>query len=556
MTVWRIGSNWGSLNVLDIFKTYNIAFVGEEVEEKVGDIEVGDIGCITNGKMIMAVGKITGLRPLNYFIGNRANDFDNVNAICFEKLYFNEDFPDIDFKIYDGQGKQLHKAGVLYKQQILTSYNLIKRMNTLNDTINLIKYKKQIILQGPPGTGKTRMAKEIAEKIIFGNVSDVIKQQEQRLGETNMFKIIQFHPSYSYEDFVRGISTKVHDGSVFYETQDKVLLEFIAINESENIIYNYRQYLNEYVGFLRAKIGILPMDVELNLNLNGNGLANITSLDEFNEEIINNNGGIRYGNGNSRLWYNQVLILINHFHVFENFANHEFANWLSENAINLGIADHVDDNASAYFVFLRKFNNYIQTYKRYVLVIDEINRANLSSVLGELIYGLEYRNNKIASPYSIDGSSEFNIPDNLLIIGTMNTADRSVGHIDYAIRRRFAFVDVLPTIEPIREAGREFFKEVAALFIEDINELDNMQTAKLKPSQYMATDFKPEEVMIGHSYFITKENDENGLTEEQQIKMKIKYEVLPILKEYMKDGILIESKELLAKLESLADKVA
>lgn len=437
--------------------------------------------------------------------------------------------------------------------RIKNEYINQKKSKQMQQRINILKYKKQIILQGPPGTGKTRMAKEIAEEVIFGNVSGDIKLQEQRLSETKKFKIIQFHPSYSYEDFVRGISTKVHEGSVFYETQDKLLLEFISTNE---IVNNYQQYLSDYVDFLRTKIGVLPIDAELNLNLNGNGVANITELDEFNEEVINDNGGIWYGNGNSRLWFNQILILINWFHDFGNFTIQEFVAWLNQNHNNLGIAAHVDDNASAYFVFLRKFNSYIQKCKRYVLVVDEINRANLSAVLGELIYGLEYRNSKIASPYSINGCSEFNIPDNLFIIGTMNTADRSVGHIDYAIRRRFAFVDVLPSLEPIREAGREFFKEVAALFLENTNELENLRSANLKRSKYMATDFTPEEVMIGHSYFITNENDENGLSEEQQIKIKMKYEVLPILKEYIKDGILIESEELNAKLKRLADQVA
>src|SRR5690606_14650101 len=84
--------------------------------------------------------------------------------------------------------------------------------------------------------------------------------------------------------------------------------------------------------------------------------------------------------------------------------------------------------------------------KNYVLIIDEINRANLSSVLGELIYALEYRGEEVQSMYAVDGSNKLILPPNLYIIGTMNTADRSVGHIDYAIKRRFAFVDVLPQI--------------------------------------------------------------------------------------------------------------
>lgn len=73
----------------------------------------------------------------------------------------------------------------------------------------------------------------------------------------------------------------------------------------------------------------------------------------------------------------------------------------------------------------------------------------MASVLGELIYGLEYRESSIATPYAINGKQEFSIPDNLYIIGTMNTADRSIGSIDYAVRRRFAFVQVKSNGEEI-----------------------------------------------------------------------------------------------------------
>src|SRR5690606_7974702 len=130
-------------------------------------------------------------------------------------------------------------------------------------------------------------------------------------------------------------------------------------------------------------------------------------------------------------------------------------------------AETNESNHLSYVVKNRSFAEFAQNAfdnpsANYVLIIDEINRANLSSVLGELIYALEYRyyfNNTIddqleATVKSIYGVSyeekgtepsyDLILPENLYIIGTMNTADRSVGHIDYAVRRRFAFVNVLP----------------------------------------------------------------------------------------------------------------
>jgi len=153
---------------------------------------------------------------------------------------------------------------------------------------------------------------------------------------------------------------------------------------------------------------------------------------------------------------------------------------------------------------------------KYILIIDEINRANLSSVLGELIYALEYRDEAVESMYALeDGTREIVLPSNLYIIGTMNTADRSVGHIDYAIRRRFAFETILPNIDEITlNDGKELFQKVEEIF------------------QNISPEFDKNDVMLGHSYFIA--NDTKELEE------KLKYQIKPLLLEYIKDGILVE----------------
>ena len=125
-----------------------------------------------------------------------------------------------------------------------------------------------------------------------------------------------------------------------------------------------------------------------------------------------------------------------------------------------------------------------------------------------------------------EGSTELVLPKNLYIIGTMNTADRSVGHIDYAIRRRFAFVDVLPTDKAIddvitdaalRAKAKELYFAISELF----------------KKENLASDFEAKDVQLGHSYFLVET--------EKQLELKLKYEILPILQEYLKDGILLES---------------
>ncbi|MBN9293268.1 MAG: AAA family ATPase [Flavobacteriia bacterium] len=173
--------------------------------------------------------------------------------------------------------------------------------------------------------------------------------------------------------------------------------------------------------------------------------------------------------------------------------------------------------------FFEKFEfksiNSKEREKNYVLIIDEINRANLSSVLGELIYALEYRGKEVNSMYKIEDSEQLVLPPNLYIIGTMNTADRSVGHIDYAIRRRFAFVDILPkdlSDDTSIKFDSKLFADVAQLF-------DN----------YLSNEFEKKDVQLGHSYFIDK-TEEGGT-----MAIRLEYEIKPILLEYVKDGILV-----------------
>ncbi|MHB1278757.1 MAG: AAA family ATPase, partial [Bacteroidia bacterium] len=160
------------------------------------------------------------------------------------------------------------------------------------------------------------------------------------------------------------------------------------------------------------------------------------------------------------------------------------------------------------------------------LIIDEINRANLSSVLGELIYGLEYRGDEAGSMYEVNGSNKIVLPPNLYIIGTMNTADRSVGHIDYAIRRRFAFVDVLPQ----DLAGQDKITFDSKLFLQ-VKELFTTDEYKIR-SNYLSPEFDPKDVALGHSYFIDKSKEGGSMD------IRLEYEIKPILLEYVKDGVL------------------
>ncbi|PRB87204.1 hypothetical protein CQ022_07975 [Chryseobacterium culicis] len=208
------------------------------------------------------------------------------------------------------------------------------------------------------------------------------------------------------------------------------------------------------------------------------------------------------------------------------------------------IAKTVYHRTAYYFPLVEKLRNFLKdkpapsndnilsnSTENYVLIIDEINRANLSSVLGELIYALEYRGKAVESVYEVEGERDLILPPNLYIIGTMNTADRSVGHIDYAIRRRFAFVNILP--KDLKEDQTIHF-----------NSTDFEKVSQLFTTKNVSSEFEINDVQLGHSYFIAKKEDaEDEQKRDEIFQMKMNYEVVPILLEYVKDGILVGTHE-------------
>ena len=368
------------------------------------EINKNDIIVARNGQsIIVGVGIVTS---------NYINPIDRINPRLnkeYRQVRNVKWISTVEHKINNGQFARDTVVKTNTKDKRISKYiKDVIMLNKVKENIDLLIYQKQIILQGPPGTGKTRLAKQMANFIINGNVEPNIENIKEQV------KLIQFHPSYSYEDFVRGIVATTEDGKgVKYETQNKILATMAE----------------------KAKDAL------------GDEYYKKDTSDERKKEILKE-------------------------------------------------AD------------------------KYILIIDEINRANLSSVLGELIYALEYRDEAVESMYELDKNREIILPSNLYIIGTMNTADRSTGYIDYAIRRRFTFVDVVPDESVVNSNSK--FNEVQKLFKKE----DDIKADTL------SIEFNPDDVMLGHSYFIADSDEE--------LENKFKYQVIPLLKEYIKDGVLNE----------------
>lgn len=410
----------------------------------------------------------------------------------------------------------------------------------VQDIINLLEYKKQIILQGPPGTGKTFTAKKIAEEMILKNISEGATKEEQNRIIKDQSKLIQFHPAFSYEDFVRGITAKSNGTSVEYKTENKILAEF-AGKALENFLDARKDTstLSKEI-WVREQMTLFAEMVQNTIDRKGKyPLNEKVSIFEIDGDAFRYSGDSWALDNRQRMKFSDIII------AYLNGAKNR-----QDIKGDPQLSGRARQHASYDFRLLQKFEEFLPKQpqfskvdiieNKYILIIDEINRANLPAVLGELIYALEYREEAVESMYDIEGERSLTLPPNLYIIGTMNTADRSVGHIDYAIRRRFAFKNILPSREAIHPIAEPLFKQVSELFIKNYNTID-WSNPDPQRSDYLAPDFHPEDVWIGHSYFRSTKTEEKEVRAE--LDLKLKFEIIPLLKEYVKDGLLMSDVE-------------
>jgi hypothetical protein len=473
------------------------------------------------------------------FLGNEIEDLININEgdfILYGKK-FKIDSLDSFFKLenlaflriyYDLRYRQY----VVYRKIFEDSNNTLKPISDLLKTEkmkSLLKYKKQIILQGPPGTGKTREAKFIAAEML--GIDDV-----KELKDNDQFKLIQFHPSYTYEDFVRGIVAKPNpDGNgVIYEAENKTLGAF-----SKEALRNYKASTNissesNIEIWIDSKFEDFKNEIEAKLPEEEIILSGDITIFDVTDSYF------KY----ARSWQTPGYLKFTEFKkLVKAIVLGEFE--LSNKQLDREKFVHAHYRYTYYNALLKMFfenynyqgESYSEPSKNYVLIIDEINRANMSSVLGELIYALEYRGEAVESMYAVGDDNKLILPPNLYIIGTMNTADRSVGHIDYAIRRRFAFVNVPPENLKVTQGLEGFddilFNNVADLFKTNISH-----------------EFEKKDVQLGHSYFIDKSKDTDGAP----MVIRLEFEIKPILFEYVKDGILI-GEDIKQKIEALTPSI-
>ena len=401
---------------------------------------------------------------------------------------------------------------------------------------SLLDAKKNIILQGAPGTGKTYKTASLAlamidelpvrsasesEKNYHGRVMEEYDKHlmkfdaEGNVVANGQIAFVTFHQSMDYEDFVEGIKPSCDEGQVTYQIQNgifKAICETAESKESSNFEDVYKQFAKDlqegdYVGngkcfkIKTQKRNSAP-GVDFGVSLNGNG--NLTLWTGMDKNELKPNGTLTRNNLRRAFGGD--------YGYYEGYMR--------------GVLAHLGNKP--YSLKSAK----VKENKNYVLIIDEINRGNVSKIFGELISLLEAdkRSGKDAAhkltvtlPYS---KEPFSVPSNLYIIGTMNTTDRSVGSIDYAVRRRFAFY----TLTAAKEAITAFYgQENAALCQIALKKFKDVRDF-LARSDVRIPDIDLDDLMPGHSYFMAKSPKE--------LNLKWEYEVLPLLREYKKDGLI------------------
>lgn len=379
------------------------------------------------------------------------------------------------------------------------------------------------ILFGPPGTGKTYRsvaeAVAIIEAVELADVLDVVvysdtKERFDNYREEGQIEFVTFHPSYSYQDFVEGIRPESAGGQLTYNVEPGVLKR-IAEAATANWQASRQPAgtaLSETERFDRAFSQVLE-DVE-------------ESPSSFIQAKLYRGANVKVRAG---VREQSLLMLQDGYPTQFSVAKSQLRKlWPKRSAINKP-ADTELYNRSFYYAALKLLEETDHrlgqagvhdriSLKRFVLIIDEINRGNIAKIFGELITLIEEDKRlgesnmlTVRLPYSPE-DAPFGLPPNLYFLGTMNTADRSIALLDTALRRRFDFRELMPDTSILSQ------KSVAGVNLQTLLETLNQRITFLVGRNHT----------IGHAYL-------TGVKDFAALELRFFNRIIPLLQEYFFD---------------------
>lgn len=399
---------------------------------------------------------------------------------------------------------------ILDKEDIFLSDNKVVNLNT-----GLLLQNYNLILRGAPGTGKTYLANEIAANIVSNGRTT--KRDELNDEEEKRVSFVQFHPSYDYTDFVEGLRPfSDEDGTVGFTLKDGSFKSFVEKATEPQIENNFADAWRSFI------------DEVSDAELDGGYNEVKTKTGKTFAKLI------EYGNGNGVVPQGTTRYM-NHNQIYKVYQGLPGVPQGGNDNYRKAILQHLKDKFG-----LKDYVAPKETDKKdkYVFIIDEINRGEISKIFGELFYSIDpgYRGNKngVLTQYANlhdDPTQKFYIPDNVYIIGTMNDIDRSVDTFDFAMRRRFTFIEI-----SAKESANNMLHDKKVIKV-----MSRLNDAIIAPDKGGLG----EDYQIGASYFL--ELDNNGISDEL-INSLWNNKLKPLLKDYFRGEINASDK--LLKIEN------
>ena len=388
---------------------------------------------------------------------------------------------------------------ILDKEDIFLSDNKVVNLNT-----GLLLQNYNLILRGAPGTGKTYLANEIAANIVSNGRTT--KRDELNDEEEKRVSFVQFHPSYDYTDFVEGLRPfSDEDGTVGFTLKDGSFKSFVEKATEPQIENNFADAWRNFI------------DEVSDAELDGGYNEVKTKTGKTFAKLI------EYGNGNGVVPQGTTRYM-NHNQIYKVYQGLPGVPQGGNDNYRKAILQHLKDKFG-----LKDYVAPKETDKKdkYVFIIDEINRGEISKIFGELFYSIDpgYRGNKngVLTQYANlhdEPTQKFYIPDNVYIIGTMNDIDRSVDTFDFAMRRRFTFIEI-----SAKESSENMLHDKKVIKV-----MSRLNDAIIAPDKGGLG----EDYQIGASYFL--ELDNNGISDER-INSLWNNKLKPLLKDYFRGEI-------------------